>query len=552
MLEALNIQNVVIIEKLNIEFRKGLCTLTGETGAGKSILLDSLSLALGMRAESSLVRKGADKAVVSASFSLLPEHSLYTILHEADILVEKGETIVLKRSLSADGRSKAYINDSPVSVGFLRQAGQHLIEIHGQFDTQGLLDASTHRALLDEYAGLDHPLGREWNQYQDARQSYETLQSETQKSRADEEYLRTSLEDIDALEPQEGEEQSLAALRERLMHREQVMEALNTAYHLLQGENDPVSKASGVLDRVCDKMGEDGQNIMGALDRAGAEIQEAVSAIQSLCADMDHEEHDLQSIDDRLFSLRGLARKHGCAVNELAAKRAEIAAKLNAIDHADDLLAEAGRKVERTREEFITKAREVSDIRKKAAQKLDTLVMKELAPLKLERARFETSLIALEESDWGAQGIDRVRFQVATNPGAEPGPLNKIASGGEMSRFMLALKVVMAETGVAESLIFDEVDAGIGGATADAVGERLARLSKDKQILVVTHSPQVAARADHHWIVRKDGGDIVTTSVVPLPSRPERSEEIARMLSGATITQEARAAADKLLEASAA
>lgn len=553
MLESLSIQNVVIIEKLTIGFKAGLCTLTGETGAGKSILLDSLGLAIGMRAESGLVRKGADQAAVSAMFSIAPQSAVYQKITEAGLSIESGEAIVLRRALSSDGRSKAFINDQPVSVGLLRVIGAELLEIHGQFDTQGLLDPSTHRAMLDEYAGVKGDLDSVWTDWQEAKAAYLALKEDTENSRAEEEYLRGALEDLDTLAPQGGEEEHLATLRERLMHREQVLEGLNMAYEYLQGEEDPVRKASGILDRLGSKLGEAGQDILAALDRASNEVQEAVSAIQSLFADMEHEDHDLQSIDDRLFSLRAQARKFGCEVDALPEKREELAEKLNRIEHADDLLAEAGRKVEQSRDAYLERAKALSKRRSEAAEKLDTLVIKELAPLKLERAQFHTQVESSEdEGSWGAHGIDRIRFLVATNPGAEPGPLHKIASGGEMSRFMLALKVVMAEVGTAQTLIFDEVDAGIGGGTADAVGERLARLAADKQILVVTHSPQVAARANHHWIVQKGGDQTVTTNVVELPSRKERCEEIARMLSGAAITQEARAAANKLLEASAA
>lgn len=552
MLASLSIQNVVIIEKLLIEFRKGLCTLTGETGAGKSILLDSLGLSIGMRAEASLVRKGAEQAQVTAVFDIAPDHTIYPKIEQAGVNLEAGEALVLRRVLSADGRSKAFINDQPVSVGLMREIGQDLIEIHGQFDTQGLLDPSTHRAILDEYAGIDGALSDIWNAFEVAQGEFETLKTEAGQSRADEEYLRGALEDIDALDPQEGEEESLSALRERLMHREQVLESLNIAYECLQGENDPVRKAASVLDRVSDKLGEGGAAIIDALDRASTEIMEAVSSIQILFADMEYEEHNLHSIDDRLHALKAQARKHGCAVDELPAKREELAQRLNRIERADDLLNEAARKVDQARIIYVKAAREMSAKRKTAAAKLDDLVMIELKPLKLERATFITQIEELSESEWGQHGIDRVRFLVSTNPGAEAGPLHKIASGGEMSRFMLALKVVMAETGIAQTLIFDEVDAGIGGSTADAVGERLLRLAQGKQILVVTHSPQVAARANHHWIVQKGGDTAVTTNVVPLPDRAARCEEIARMLSGASITPEARAAADKLLEASAA
>ena len=551
MLTSLSIQNVVLIDLLNIEFRAGLCALTGETGAGKSILLDSLGLALGARSESALVRKGAEQAQVSAVFDIEPAHPARSFLKQADITVDDGEDIILRRTVGADGRSKAFINDQPVSVGLLKQTSEALIEIHGQFDTQGLLNPATHRQMLDEYAGLKTDVPEAWDEWKKHQQALEDLKTNSAASRAEEEFLRTSLEDLDALEPKTGEDAELASLRERLMHREQVLEALNTAYQALSGEDDPVRKAWGALDRVADKIGPSAEAPVSALDRASSEIQEALSEIQSLSADLQNSEHDLQSIDDRLFELRSQARKHQCEVDDLPAKREELAVKLNAIEHADDLLEEAVKKTEQAKASYVAAAEKAHSARQKAAEKLDTLVAKELPPLKLEKARFVTQIEKTEEAEWNAHGFDRVRFLVATNPGAEPGPLNKIASGGEMSRFMLALKVVMAEVGTAGSLIFDEVDAGIGGSTADAVGERLAKLAADKQVMVVTHAPQVAARASHHWIVVKDGKDDVRTSVVPLEPGQGRREEIARMLAGATITEEARAAADKLLEVAA-
>ena len=551
MLSALSIQNVVLIDQLNIEFQPGLCALTGETGAGKSILLDSLGLALGARSESGLVRKGADQACVSAAFQVEGVHPVFQLLKDSNIQADAQEDLVLRRSVTKEGRSKAYINDQPVSAGLLRQVGETLIEIHGQFDTQGLLNPSTHRQMLDDYAGIDGTLADFWDKWKEKEKALEDLKQSAETSRAEEEYLRTSLEDLDALEPQPGEEQELAALRERLMHREQVLEGLNNAYHTLNGENDPVRSAWADLEKIADKIGERSKESIGALERASSEIQEAITQIQSLSADLQNSEHDLESIDDRLFALRAQARKHNCEVDELAAMREKIAEKLNAIEHSDELLAEAVKKTEAAKKIYSDEAKKLSAVRKKAAEKLDGLVAKELPPLKLDKAMFFTKVSPLEESEWGPGGIDRIQFLVATNPGAEPGPLNKIASGGEMSRFMLALKVVMAEVGSAQSLIFDEVDAGIGGSTADAVGERLGRLAKEKQVLVVTHSPQVAARAAHHWIVSKDGKNDVRTDVKFLRSGQPRREEIARMLAGATVTEEARSAADKLLEAAA-
>ncbi len=552
MLTALRIQNVVLIEALEIDFRTGLCALTGETGAGKSILLDSLGLAIGARADSALVRKGAEQAQVSATFEIAPDHPAYTILTEADITVEQGEDLILRRSLTPDGRSKAYINDQSVSAGLMRSVGDTLIEIHGQFDTQGLLNPSTHRHMLDEYAEIPSSPLKSWDAWQNAQREMQALRERTSASKTEEAYLREALEDLDKLDPQTGEEEELAGLRERLMNREQVLEGLNAAYHALNGEHDPVRSAWGTLERISDKIGPQADPIIDALDRASSEIQDAVANIQSLSADLTESDHDLESIDDRLFGLRAQARKHNCEVDELPQIREQLAQKLNEIEHADDALADAIKKVEQAKSAYETEAQAIHEKRKSAAMKLDGLVAQELPPLKLEKARFETHIEILPEDDWGAHGMDRVRFLVATNPGAEAGPLNKIASGGEMSRFMLALKVVMAEVGTADTLIFDEVDAGIGGGTADAVGERLSRLASDKQILVVTHAPQVAARASHHWIVQKDGDDVIRTSIIPLEDPQSRREEIARMLAGATITEEARAAANKLLEVSEA
>lgn len=546
MLSSLRIQNVVLIEKLDIAFHTGLCTLTGETGAGKSILLDSLGLATGARADSGLVRKGTEQASVTATFEVPSNHIAKSLLKEQDLEFE--ETLMLRRTLKSDGKSRAFINDQPVSAGLLKAVGQTLLEVHGQFDTQGLLDPKTHGQILDDYAGVGNELGKLWDSWRAAKTKLQKLRDSANVNAEQEEYLRTSLEDLDSLEPQAGEEKTLADLRESLMHREQVLEALNAAYHTLNGENDPVREAWSTLDRVADKMGEGASEVIGALDRASSEIQEAVSAIQTLSSNLEHSEHNLESIDDRLFGLRAQARKHNCDVDDLAAMREKLAEQLNAIEHADDVLEEAAKAAEVAKDSYHKKAVEVSALRKKSAEKLDSLVAKELAPLKLERAQFFTEVSVLEDSEWTKNGIDRVRFLVATNPGSDPGPLNKIASGGEMSRFMLALKVVMAEVGAAGALVFDEVDAGIGGGTADAVGERLAALAQSKQVLVVTHSPQVAARGSHHFIVSKQGDESMTTSVIALDSDQKRREEIARMLAGAEITTEARAAADKLLE----
>ena len=545
MLRGLSIRNVVLIEHLFIDFDAGFCALTGETGAGKSILLDSLGLALGARSESGLVRKGQDQAQVSAEFYISDTHPVHDLLREQEL--DSAPDLVLRRIISADGRSRAFINDQPVSAGLLRQAGDMLVEIHGQFDTHGLLDAKNHRAMLDDYAGIDRSgLARLWDEWRAAQDALDDAQAEIEQARRDEDYLRQALEDLDGLAPEPGEEDKLAALRDRLMRRDGLIQALNAAYDAAGEAGSLIGQSARMLAQA----GEEGGTVLAALDRADAEIQEAIAQIRSQSTDLEETDYSLTEIDDRLFALRGQARKHNCTVDELSGMRDEIARKLNNIEAQDDRLEKLAVAVEKAAKTYRAMAENVSVARRAAAEKLDRLVALELPPLKMDKARFETSVTPLPDSEWGAGGIDRVRFLVATNPGADAGALNKIASGGELSRFTLALKVVMAAAvGHARTMIFDEVDSGIGGGVAAAVGERLARLAQGAQVLVVTHAPQVAACATHHYIVTKqDNGATVTTTVIGLPRGDERREEIARMLAGAEVTAEARAAADRLLQ----
>ncbi|MCD8562781.1 MAG: AAA family ATPase, partial [Alphaproteobacteria bacterium] len=398
MLTSLTIQNVVIIEKLAIEFKAGLCALTGETGAGKSILLDSLGLATGSRADSGLVKKGAEQASVSAVFEVPVMHPSQNILRDADI--ESDTTLILRRVLGADGRSKAFINDQPVSAGLLRQVGETLLEIHGQFDTQGLLDPATHRGLLDAYAGADvKELAGLWENWRECVKEAQDLQNAALNAKTDEEYLRAAIEDLDELSPKAGEEEELASLRESLMHREKVLEGLNAAYYALSGEADPVRAAQGALSRIAGKANVD--EALAALSRAEAEMEEAREVIQSLSADLEHSEHNLESIDDRLHELRAQARKHNCHVDELPAKREELATRLNRIEHSDDLIAQALKAADMARGAYIKAAEKLDDLRRQAAGKLDFLVAQELPPLKLDRARFETSVETVPEAEWG-------------------------------------------------------------------------------------------------------------------------------------------------------
>ena len=548
MLASLTIKNVVLIETLSIGFERGLCALTGETGAGKSILLDSLGLALGARAESSLVRAGTEQAQVTAEFLLPAKHAAHDFLKTQGI--ESGDAVILRRIVGADGRSRAFVNDQPVSVALLGDLGERLVEIHGQFDTHHLLNPKYHRGMLDEYGGYEKDmkaLKACWTDWQEAKAALMVARQSIETARREEAYLRAALEDLDALSPQEGEEEKLTILRSRLMRREQILENLNQA----QSEMEASEKSAYGAWRALEKAGEDTVDMRAAIDRATAEMQEVLAQIQSAVSDMEEGENSLGDIDDRLFALKGQARKFGCDIDQLSSKREELARQLNLIEHQDEEISKLIKAEQAGQKSYEAQAKVVADKRRSAAQKLDRLVAKELPPMKLDKARFETRVDELREQDWGPEGFNRIQFLVATNPGAEAGPLHKIASGGEMARFMLALKVVLAEVGGAGTLVFDEVDSGIGGATAAAVGERLARLAKERQILVVTHSPQVAARATHHWIVAKEGKKTLNTNVFHLLD-DRRREEIARMLSGADITDEARAAAGKLLEASAA
>lgn len=555
MLKSLHIKNVVLIEQLTLDFNKGLSGLTGETGAGKSILLDSLGLALGSRAESALVRRGSDQASVTAEFELPDHHAALTILKEQDLPVTT--SLILRRTLTSDGRSKAFINDDPVSIGLLKTLGETLVDIHGQFETYGLLNPSLHRQVLDDYADAVSLLSATSKAYETWREKIERLeqaQAEAEKAAMNEAWLRDSVKDLEALDPQLGEEEELLGLRQKLNNREAIIQAMTLAEEALANENGAdalVAQAWKSLHKIADKIGEEEtKKTLEILDRASAEIQQAHRNIESLMADMDSSEHNLETIEDRLYALRAQARKHHCQTEDLPALYQDFSTKLKLMDHQDHIIGDLTKEITKAKAEYKIQAEKLHDKRVSVSGQLDRLVNKELAPLKMEKARFQTSIVVqADENAWGANGYDAVAFLVTTNANADPAPLNKIASGGEMARFMLALKVVLAESAkVPATYVFDEIDTGIGGATASAVGERLARLADQHQVLVVTHSPQVAARANHHWVVAKKDAK---TSVIELKGK-DRQEEIARMLSGSEITKEARAAAGKLLEVKAA
>ena len=555
MLVGLHIRNVVLVDRLELSFESGLSVLTGETGAGKSILLDSLGLALGARADKTLLRPGADQASVSAFFSVQSQHPVLRLLADRDIKSEETEVIV-RRTVSASGASRAYVNDQPVSVALLKEAGRLLVEVQGQNDQQILMESVSHRELLDDFIGNGTTLmdlAYSYARYCDAVRQLKIFRAEHQLGTTEKDYLRHVVEELATLAPELGEEARLAESRMLLMNGEKVAASLaNAGIHLTgeAGAEMALRAAQRALVQIPAELHPNFEAAFSALDRAVIEAAEAASEIESRRSMLDLDPQRLSKIEDRLFKLRDLARKHGVAVDQLAELHEELATKLSDIEHGNERAHSLEAEVEDLRREYLEKAQAVSRSRGKAAKKFDKAVMAELVPLKLEKARFETEIVEVGEDDWSAAGIDRVMFKVATIPGAEPGPLARIASGGELSRLLLAIKVVQTGTDGPSTLVFDEVDRGLGGATADAVGIRLGLLARQTQVLVVTHSPQVAARAPHHWRVSKANAGPrskeMTTSVEYLDEEARR-EEVARMLAGAEVTNEARAAADSLI-----
>jgi DNA repair protein RecN (Recombination protein N) len=551
MLLGLTIRDFVLIERLDLAFYSGLCVLTGETGAGKSILLDALGLALGMRAETGMVRHGAAQATVTAEFAVPEGHPSRCLLAEHG-LAGDGDSLVLRRVLGADGRSRAFIDDAPTSVGLLREIGETLVEIQGQFEQRGLLDAATHLTLLDAYGDDTAALAAQssaWRRWRDLSRRHDEAAATLATSRAEEDNLRHAAAELDALDPTVGEEALLADRRAILMHREKLVGAVNAALSEIQGERGAehaLAAAARLIERAREKAAGQLDAAAAALERAIVETGEAAAQLEAALREGEPQ-GGIDEIEERLFALRALARKHRVAVDDLAALRQEIIAKLATLEDGGAALKRLQRAAEEARADYVTTARTVAKQRRETALRLDRAVAAELAPLRLEKTRFRTVLETLPEAEWSERGQDRVRFEVATNPGAPLGPLARIASGGELSRLMLALKLVLARGSPAPTLVFDEVDSGIGGAVAAAVGERLHRLGASFQVLVVTHSPQVAAKGTHHWRVAKEHGRNRAMTRVEELSAAERREEIARMLSGTAVTAEARAAAESLI-----
>ena len=556
MLNALSIRDVVLIEKLDLHFRSGLTTLTGETGAGKSILLDSLGLALGARADASLIRAGAEHAVVSAVFSVAPDHPALALLREQGL--DGGEEIVLRRILGRDGRSRALVNDQAVGVTLLKKLGGMLIEVQGQHEQVGLADPANHLSLLDAFGvpaparALAETCFRAWKE---SAARLKAAEQQIAEAARDEELLRFSVEELTALNPLPGEEEQLAARRLGLQAGERRAEAITAALAELtlkdRRSSSPAAQlraAARALGRL--PSGEDGHpaaDALAAIERAEEALAEAERLLTRLAQEEQDDPCALEATEERLFALRAAARKHGVSAVMLPELLAELRARLGALESGAEDVAELRQETARKRAEYLDAATALSESRQKAGGRLAKALAKELAPLKLDRARFLVAQAPLPEPNWSARGMDSIRFLIATNPGEPPGALDKIASGGELSRLMLALKVVLSGGASAETLIFDEVDSGIGGATAAAVGERLARVAESLQVLVVTHSPQVAARGAAQLRVAKQLANGRAITQVDTLDVAERREEIARMLAGESVTDAARQAAASLL-----
>lgn len=553
MLTALSIRDIVLIEKLDIALERGLTVLTGETGAGKSILLDALGLAMGARGDSSLVRAGAERGVVTAAFALGSQHPAFAILREQGI--EADGELIIRRIQHADGPSRAAINDQPVSLNLLRQIAGSLAEIHGQHADRALVDVAAHRRLLDAFGGLEadvQKLAGLWQAAEAAREAFDAHRALMDRAEAERDYLEHAAEELRVLDPAEGEEARLAETRQMMMSAGQYAEALGEAEEALAGDGTSVARLNAALrklERRRETAGGRLDHVCSALDRVLAEVAEAERAIAEAQRAFVFDPKDLEKSEERLFALRAAARKFKCTVDALPSVRTRFESELRAIADGSGRLKLLEKNWKAARESFDMAAEKLSEKRRKVARALDLAVMKELPPLKLERARFETRI----ETDAGrpsSTGIDRIEFMVAANPGTPLAPLMKVASGGELARFMLALKVILASKGSAPTLIFDEIDTGVGGAVADAIGARLSRLAGGLQVLAVTHSPQVAARASQHLLISKMeevASKRMVTRVQPL-SDASRREEIARMLSGAQVTEAARAQADELLQ----
>jgi DNA repair protein RecN (Recombination protein N) len=549
MLSRLSIRDIVLIERLDIDLSAGLSVLTGETGAGKSILLDALSLALGARGDASLVRHGVRQGQVTAVFDVPANHPARAVL--AENAIDDDGDLILRRVQVADGRTRVFVNDQPASVTLMRDIGRALVELHGQHDERALVDPAAHRDLLDSFGGHASALaatGEAWRQSRQAEQELARHRAKVEAAAREGDYLRASVEELTKLDPQPGEETSLAERRAAMMRAEKIASDIREAEDLLSGSAAPSPLLAGLLRRLQRKAAEAPElldEIVRAIDEALLSLDAAQASVAAALRAMDFQPEELERAEERLFSLRAAARKHNVAVDDLASLRDTMAADLADLDAGAGRLAQLQAQARAAQGVYDEAAAHLSDLRKGAAEALRKAVMAELPALKLDRADFIIEFSS-DAGNRAEEGVDQIEFWVRTNPGSRPGPMMKVASGGELSRFLLALKVALADRGSAPTLVFDEIDTGVGGAVADAIGQRLARLASKVQVLSVTHAPQVAARADTHFLISKSGADRVSTNVEQM-DRSARQEEIARMLAGAVITDEARAAADRLM-----
>lgn len=555
MLVELSIRDIVLIDRLEIGFRRGLTVMTGETGAGKSILLDSLTLALGGRGDAGLVRHGASQGQVAAVFDVPAGHPARVIL--AENAVDADGEIILRRVQSADGRTRAFINDQAVGVALMRTVGTALVEIHGQHDERALVDPAAHRSLIDAFGGLEAAcaaVSSAWTARRTAETALVRHREKVEAARREVDYLRAAVEELEALDAEVGEEEALAAARTDMMRSEKIAGDLRDAFDALDGSGSPIPEIASVMKRLDRKRADAPGLVDGpteSLGRALDALEEARSGLEAALVAVAFDPRALERTEERLFALRAAARKHQVAVDALPALAERMAGELAEIDAGEERLAALEAAVVEARAAYDAVADDLSRRRMVAARALEMAVAAELPALKLERAAFLVE-IASDPAAAGPEGIDQVEFWVRTNPGTRPGPMMKVASGGELSRFLLALKVALADRGSAPTLVFDEIDTGVGGAVAEAIGLRLSRLAGGVQVIAVTHAPQVAARADGHLLIAKEAHgqeDRVSTRVIPIDDAVRR-EEIARMLAGSTITDEARAAADRLLAGS--
>jgi len=569
MLTRLSIRDIVLIDRLDIELSAGLAVLTGETGAGKSILLDAFALALGARGDAALVRHGAEQGQVTACFDVAKNHPARAILAANDVAAPASEEgshaegapedeLILRRVQLADGRTRAFVNDQPVSVQVLRALGASLVEIHGQHDERALVDSSSHRALLDAAGGLEEAavqVARAWGDRRAAADTVAQHRARVESARREAEWLRHAVEELFRLKPEPGEESALAARRAVMMQAEKVAEDLRDAHEAVAGLNSPVPGLAGTLRRL-ERRAPQAPDLIGpvnqSLEQALRALEDTRLQLEAALAQTGHDPQTLERIEERLFALRAAGRKYNVVVDELAALAERHIADLAALDAGSEALSRLEAAAAKADARWREAAEKLSAARRQAAEKLDAAVNAELKPLRLERACFTTEIVT-DPAEPGPHGIDRIEFWVQTNPGTKAGPLMRVASGGELARFLLALKVVLADRGSAPTLVFDEIDTGAGGAVADAVGQRLARLAARVQVVAVTHAPQVAARADRHYLITKsalDRGRRMATRIAEVAAE-RRREEIARMLAGAEITDEARAAAERLIRAAA-